>query len=169
MKTLINYFLGLFAIMSLSNCANGKKLQEEAPVALQEVYYVTHRAQDDSSDRRLNLYIPVEDPEMSEVQLDSVYFRGRKADIVSSDGKKGLFVAYFEIPGKEKDMVMHAYPEKEFGNQVPLLEKIPFELKNDEAVVVYTRNGEQLYFKIQGIVERGSAGGEIKKPENIRH
>ena len=60
MKTLINYFLGLFTVMSLSNCANGKKLQEEAPVALQEVYYVTHRAQDDSSDQRLYLYIPVE-------------------------------------------------------------------------------------------------------------
>src|SRR5690606_30851600 len=160
---------GLFTVMSLSNCANGKKLQEEAPVALQEVYYVTHRAQDDSNDRRLNLYIPVEDSELSKVRLDSVYFMGRKSDIVPSDEKNGLYVAYFEVAGKNRDIVMHADPKKEFGNQVPLLEKIPFELKNDEAVVVYTRNGEQLYFKIQGIVERASAGGEIKKPENIRH
>ena len=168
MKTLLNYALGLFTVMSLSNCANGKKLQEEAPVALQEAYYLIHRAQDDSNATRLNLYIPAGDLGQKEVQLDSVYFRGRSAELVSNDGPVG-YVAYFEISGKDRDLVMHVDPKEEFGNKVPILEKIPFELKNDEAVVVYTHNGKKAYFKIDSITERGSSDGEIKKPENIRH
>ena len=169
MKTLLNYFLGIFTIMGLSSCANGKKLQEEAPVALQEVYYITHRAQDDSNAQRLNLYLPVGEFNQQELQLDSVYFRGRRAELLPSDEGPGIYVAYFEIPGKDRDFVMHADPKEEFGNQAPILEKMPFELKKDEAAVLYIRNGEKAYFRIRGITERRPGDGEIKKPENIRH
>lgn len=168
MKMLLNYALGLFTLMSLSNCANGKKLQEEAPVALQEAYYLLHRAQDESNATRLNLYIPTGDLGQNEIELDSVYFRGRSAELVSNANPAG-YVAYFEISGKDRDLVMHVDPKEEFGNKAPILEKIPFELKNDEAVVVYTHNGKKAYFKIDNITERASSDGEIKKPENIRH
>ena len=169
MKTLLKYFLGIFTVISLSSCANGKKLQEEAPVALQEVYYVTHHAQDDSNDTRLNLYLPMEILGQSEIKFDSVYFRGRKAEILSSEEDKGVYVAYFVFPAKDKDLVMHVDPKEEFGNVALVLEKIPFELKNDEAVVVYTRNGDKSYFRISDISEGKPVDRKIKKPENIRH
>ena len=51
---------------------------------------------------------------------------------------------------------MHVDPRKEYGNKVPVLENIPFDLKADEAVVVYSKNGETGYYKLQGVKEKGS-------------
>ena len=154
---LINYFLGILSIMSLYSCANGKKLQEEAPVAFQPVYYTTHVAQDDSNASRINLYLPTKDMDPKVVQLDSVYFRGRKAELVKAEEPPGLYVAYFEIPGRDKNFVMHVDPRKEYGNTVPMLEKSPFELKADEAMVVFRKKGKLGYYKLKGIEERGLA------------
>lgn len=156
MKTFINYFLGMFAVVSLSSCANGKKLQEEAPVAFQSAYYTIHLAQDDSDAYRMNLFIPTEGSVREGVQLDSVYFRSRKAELVNAGDHPGQFVAYFEMPGKDKDFVMDIDPKKEYGNTVPVLEKIPFDLRSDEAVIVYRMNGQAAYYKLEGIKERGS-------------
>jgi len=157
MKAFINYFLGMFAVVSLSGCANGKKLQEEAPVAFQQAYYTIHLAQDDSNASRMNLFIPAKDVDQSQVKLDSVYFRGRSAELVKDDQQADLYVGYFEMAGRNKDFVMHRDPEKEFGNTVPVLEKIPFDLKADEAVVVYSKNGKPGYYKLTGVREKGSA------------
>lgn len=156
MKTFINYFLGMFAVVSLSSCANGKKLQEEAPVAFLQAYYTIHLAQDDSDAHRMNLFIPTDSSVSEEIQLDSVYFRSRKAELVNAADQPGQFVAYFEMPGRDKDFVMDIDPKKEYGNTVPVLEKIPFDLKSDEAVVVYRKNGKTEYYKLEGIKEKGS-------------
>lgn len=157
MKTLLKGFVGIFTLVSLSGCANGKKLQEKAPVAFQEVYYTIHLAQGDSNAARLNLFIPTDTAEKAEVSLDSVYFRGRSAALISEGQPEGVFVGYFDLPEKNRDMVMHVDPKEEFGNSVPVLEKIPFDLKSDEAVVVYSKNGESGYYKLSGIKEKGSA------------
>ena len=65
-------------------------------------------------------------------------------------------MAYFDLPGKDEDFVMHVDLRKEYGNKVPVLENIPFDLKADEAVVVYSKNGETGYYKLQGVKEKGS-------------
>lgn len=156
MKSLVSYFLGMFAVISLSSCANGKKLQEEAPVAFEPAFYTIHLAQDDSNASRLNLYIPTKGLDQQEVSLDSVYFKGRKAELIRTEQEADLYVAYFDIQGKDKDFVMHADPRKEYGNTVPVLEKIPFDLEAGEAVVVFIKNGKPGYYKLKGIEERGT-------------
>ena len=156
MKSFLKYFFGMFAVVNMSGCANGKKLHEEAPVAFRPAYYTIHLAQDDSNDSRMNFYLPTEDFLQKEVQLDSVYFRSRKAALVAEGEGSNLYVAYFDLPGKDEDFVMHVDLRKEYGNKVPVLENIPFDLKADEAVVVYSKNGETGYYKLQGVKEKGS-------------
>ena len=157
-------------LLGLTNCANGKKLQEEAPIPLQEAYYTTWTAGLKGADSGFTLFIPAED--RPGVKLDSVYFRGRSAVLQKSEAKPDLYLAYFKIPAKEKpgDVIMHIDPKKEYGNKPPQLpEKIPFDLEEGEAVIKYSRDGKEKYFRITGIKKKDSTNVEIKKPENIRH
>ncbi len=171
MKQFLYIFSFGLMFFGLTGCANGKKLQEKPPVLLEPAYYTSWTGGVKGAASGFTLFIPAEtDPQ---VQLDSVYFRGRKAVIEKSGAEPDLYVAYFKIhseEGKPTDVVMHVDPEKEYGNKPPQLpEKIPFELEEGEAVVKYTRNGKEKYFRIIGIQKKDSGNVEIKKPENIRH
>lgn len=171
MKQLLHIFSAGLILLGVSSCANGKKLQEEPPVALQEAYYTTWTGGVKGADSGFSLFIPAEEKEG--IKLDSVYFRGRRAVIEKSGTSENLYVAYFKIPseeGKAPDVIMHIDPRKEYGNKPPQLpEKIPFELEEGEAVVKYSKNGKENYFRITGIKKKDSGDVEIKKPENIRH
>ncbi len=170
MKQLLQLLSAGLLMFGLTNCANGKKLQEEPPVPLQESYYTTWTGGLKGADSGFTLFIPAETD--SEVKLDSVYFRGRSAVLQKSEANPDLYLAYFKIPSEEKprDVIMHIDPKKEYGNKPPQLpEKIPFDLEEGEAVVRYTRNGKEKYFRITGIKKKDSSDVEIKRPENIRH
>jgi hypothetical protein len=53
----------------------------------------------------------------------------------------------------DPDLVMRGDPADEYGNKPPSESKsnIPFDLQNDEAVVMYSVNGQESYHKISGI------------------
>ena len=167
MKQLLQILSAGLVLFGLTGCANGKKIQEEAPLSLQQPYYTDWTGETSG----LSLFIPVEDQQG--VQLDSVYFRGRGAVLERSGAEPHLYVAYFKIPseeGKSTDVIMHIDPKKEYGNKPPQLpKKIPFELQEGEAVVKYSRDGKEKYFRITGIQKKDSTDVEIKRPENIRH
>lgn len=171
MKQLLQLLSAGLMVFGLTSCANGKKLQEEAPVSLKQAYYTSWTGGVKGADSGFTLFIPAESD--NSIQMDSVYFRGRKAVLEKSGAEPNLYVAYFKIPseeGKAPDVVMHIDPKKEYGNKPPQLpEKIPFELDEGEAVVRYSRDGKEKYFRITGIVKKDSSGVEIKRPENIRH
>lgn len=171
MKKFLQILSAGLILFGLTNCANGKKLQEKPPIPVKQAYYTSWTGGVKGAGSGYTLFIPAETK--PGLELDSVYFRGRKALIEKSGSAPNLYVAYFKIPseeGKAPDVIMHSDPKKEYGNKPPKLpEKIPFELQEGEAVVKYTRNGEEKYFRIQGITRKDSSGVEIKKPENIRH
>lgn len=54
----------------------------------------------------------------------------------------------------QPDRIMSADPKAEYGNQSPPVSKnIPFELEDDEAVLLYSVNGLDSYHKITGLKE----------------
>ena len=63
----------------------------------------------------------------------------------------------FEIEGnfsefKEKELVFSKDPAEEFGNQPKKpIKEIPFELQDDEAVLLYSVNGLEGFHKITGV------------------
>lgn len=169
MKLLLKTIPALLVLFSFSNCANGKKLQEDAPVAIdvEQAYYTTWTGGVRTAGSGYNLFIPLKPN--SQIQLDSAFFRGRKAVIEKVDSEAGLFVARFKNPSK-KDIIMHADPKEEYGNEPPvILEKLPFELEEDEAVVKYSKNGNSNYFRIKEVKKKESGEVKIKNPQNIQH
>lgn len=156
---LVKQILGLviltFIMASFSQCSSAQKLQKEAPTAFGEVYFqkwVSGMAQGPSG---TNIFIEVKN---DNVQLDSVYFRGKatKLDVVNSN--KFLYVGRFVSKSIEiGDVIMHKDTAQEYGNKAPEIPaKIPFELAPDQCVVSYKVNGKTNYFKLTDIVEKES-------------
>ena len=97
-----------------------------------------------------NVVITIDNPE---IQLDSVYFRERKAKFKKDTyAVPPMFVGIFTLPNTKHDYVLHENPAKEYGNK-PLNLNIPYSLENNEAVVSYFYKGTIYYYKINDVEE----------------
>ena len=169
MKTLLKILPVSLILFSFSNCASGKRVQQEAPAEVEQAFYSTWTGGVKGADSGMAVFIPVQKDK--ELVLDTVFFRGMKAPLEKEVTEPNLYVGYFKIPSPvDRDLVMHSDPRKEFGNKPPvILEDIPFELEPDEAVVQYTKDGKEKFFKIKVTKKAESEPILRKKPENIRH
>ncbi|MGM0933611.1 MAG: hypothetical protein ACQEWD_09225 [Bacteroidota bacterium] len=141
------FFLFSIVLLSiLSSCGSNKELQERAPAQFNEVYY-------SETEDGLDLYIPVSVIQESRVQLESVYFRGMHSPLQLDEEQSNLYVASFATGNV--DRVMHVDPKEEYGNKAPQIpEESPFEIKEDEAILVFKQNDKIKYYKLTGIEER---------------
>ncbi len=140
-------FFSLMVITALfTNCAGSKGLEEQAPAQIQRAYVV----QDNNI---MNLYIPVRSIQDERVNLESVYFREMKSDLKLDETQPGVYVARF-VTGRG-DMVMSSNPKEEYGNRLPQKKvDVPFKLKDDEAILVFSENENTKYYKLRDIKER---------------
>lgn len=146
MKYIYFLFSAVFISALFSNCAGNKELEKRAPAQLKQAYFT-------STGNSINLYISVVTIQTNQVSLDSVYFRGLKSTLQEDSEHPGVYVAQF-ITGKQY-LIMSSDPKEEYANKMPQkAEKTPFELQEDEAVIVFTKNNKTKYFKITGIQER---------------
>ncbi len=146
----------------LAGCASQQRFQEEPPftVSEQQVRPWTGGRAESGSGMRLSMRWNPHDPEA--YRPDSLYFRGRVLSPVIEDSETGmLLTASYELVAPEKpDMVMHADPKEEVGNQPPAPlpdgKAFPFALEPDEAVLSYVRlsDGTRYYYKITGIAQK---------------
>lgn len=170
MKILIKCLLGIFALMSASSCSSAKSVKEAPSVASERAYFILTPSQIASRPTEMKLYLPADVWKgTGEVQLDSVYFRGRKAELLRNEENEKMYVATFVLPQRERDFIMSSDPRDEYANKVPPIEKMAFDLKPDEALIIYSGRGETGHFRVHGIIEREIEERTIKKPENLRH
>ncbi len=145
MKNVFKIIFSLAFIGLLMSCGNSKELQERSPAQFQEAYYNT-------DEEGLNLHLPVAVIQDNMLSLDSIYFRGMRSPLIQDEEQSNLYKAHFATGGG--DRVMHEDPKEENVNKVPQRpEKSPFPIDDDEAIVVFTQNGETKYYKIGGIAE----------------
>lgn len=129
--------------MSLvTSCGSNKELQERAPAQFQDIYYT-------ENENGLDLYIPVAVIQENMVSMDSVYFRGMKSPLVRDSEQTNLFIANFSTGAMD---IMSIDPAEENKNRLPQrTEKVPFEIQDDEAILVFTQNNKTKYYKLTGI------------------
>jgi len=143
MRYFYAFFGFIFTTFLFTNCGGTKDLQEVPPADLGQAYIIPE-------ENKLTLYLPVNAVQTEMVSLDSVYFRSRKAPLELVDGN---YIAEFKTGNQ--DLIMSSEPKEEYGNKMPVkLEKLPFDLDDDEAILVFTQNGQINYFKIKNIQER---------------
>lgn len=149
MKSLLTIFYFSILILGASKCSNSQELVESPPFKTGDV--VSEGWVSAEGETGTNIFVPI--TEGKDIELDSVYFRGNIVKLEKV--KRDSYLVYIgKFPRAERDMVMHADPKKEVGNIPPLpKKKLPFELKENEAVVSFVEDGKEKYFKIENIKE----------------
>ena len=89
----------------------------------------------------------------SNIEFDSIYFKDKITKIeMHSKEDKTFLIGHFNNSNREKyDIIIDADRKKEINNKPPEIVKIPFELKENEAVISYKEDGKTKYFKIENI------------------
>ena len=87
-----------------------------------------------------------------EVSFDKIYFQNKEGTIekYEREGKIFLVGRINSSKPRNPDLVLDVDPKKEMNNKIPDV-KIPFELKENEAVIMYTYKGESHHFKVTNI------------------
>jgi hypothetical protein len=90
---------------------------------------------------------------IASVDFDSIYFKNSASKIeLHSKGAKMILIGNFSTSNRaEHDLVLHIDSKKERNNKPPETTKIPFELKENEAVISYKEKGKPRYFKIANL------------------
>lgn len=151
-RTLLFSVLMLLVMASFSQCAGSKKIQDKAPVTIDQAYCQSWVAGIEGGGSGLDIFIPIKNKFFP---LDSVYFRGKVTKLeIAPDSL--MFIGRFKMAfNQPKDIIMHKDPKKEIGNQMPEIpKKIPFDLKDDECVISYLDDEETKYFMVKNIVEK---------------
>ena len=146
MKYLSLIFSAVLFTALFTNCAGNKSLQQKAPAKIGNAYV-------QNTQEGFELFIPIKTLQEQNLNLNKVYYRGRIAALKVHPQHSGIYYAQFEIGNN--NMIMSSDPKEEYGNKAPVkMEKIPFKLNKDEAVIEFTKDGKIEYYKIENITER---------------
>lgn len=157
MKNILNLSILTIASIVLFSCSSTSqvseyKLTNKPPFNILNSFYQTEVGVQQSVK---NVILTIE-TDNSAVILDSIYFRNKKALLEKAqNNSNNKYVAHFTFKNNSRNLNLHSDSKKEFGNQVPdFSTKIPFNLKQNEAVVSYLYKGKTTYFKVINIKEK---------------
>lgn len=93
------------------------------------------------------------------IVFDSIFFNGKKRKVKLNKNEKGTYLtaSFNNSLISLKDLQLHKNPAKEYGNTPPIPikdKKIPFKLKENEAVISYKINGKTNYYKVKNLQKK---------------
>lgn len=124
-------------------CASNETFQSQFPIPISNYYY-------EGNGNKTHFFIEFKQPVSSEIKLEYLYFKNRKAKITLISSQKAEAVLI------KPELILDANPEKEFGNQPPIYEKPRFQLKESEAVLEYFDNGKIKHYKFMNVMEKSN-------------
>lgn len=147
---------GVIGILLLSinlQCASVQKIEKTSPMNISNTYFNTWISGIQGGGNGFDLYIEVE--KKDNIQLDYAYFKEKKIKLEYIP-ENHMYRGHYTYPPK-KDLIMSDNPQEEYKNQLPTIEeKIPFDLKENEAIISYTNKGKQGFFRLENIKEKES-------------
>jgi len=87
----------------------------------------------------------------ADIAFDSIYFLKKVSKLESNEYKGTKTLSgriYTSVSSDRNDLILHSDPKKELKNQLPKLNKLPFDLKDTEAVISYKVESKIKYFKV---------------------
>lgn len=158
-KTIILIFIILCT--GLISCSSQRTLQSEFPFKIGTVTVQEWLGGKEESGTGYLVTVPV--TEMTkEVRFQELFYRGKIAQVTTENTEEGLMVlANFINTSSKPDLVMHADPKKEVGNQPPSIKRgntkdFPFDLELKEAVLSYIVKDRVKYVKITEMKEKAT-------------
>ncbi|MFK5878276.1 MAG: hypothetical protein QM478_02135 [Flavobacteriaceae bacterium] len=150
MKIFSQLLMATFLFFGLS-CSSSKQevyqLQKEAAFKIKKATYQEWVAGVAGGGAGITIILDIEEVDTNNITLDSIYFRNYKAPLLKS---KGNYIAHIKTEiNKPDDIILHQSPQKEYGNQAPVLKNnTSFDLLNKEAVIRFKEKNKIKYVKI---------------------
>ena len=161
LSTLTILIISFISLLTFSQCKSTKVgLQEKTPFTIVNSFYQEWIGGIPNVSGA-TVQITVDNTEAKATPL-YVYFKDSKAK-VSDQGS--LWVGNFSNK-KEKDINMSSDPKEEFGNTPPQIEKLPFKITQDEAVISYTYKGKINYFKLTHLTKKETISYPATNPNH---
>jgi len=137
-------------LFSFAQCASNKpyKLQKTAPFIVKQAVSQNYLGgRQGNKGEQLTITISAKD-----ILLDSLFYKNRKLKLHKNE--EGNYTAKLRL-SVGKQHTMHENPVEEYGNKAPVIApKIPFKIKENEAVVSYTKEDVTYYYNI-GALSKG--------------
>ncbi len=132
-------------IFSLTQCKT-QAIENEVPFTIKEKNYF-YWAAGKKGTNGVNINI-VGEFNTTNLGFTTIYFQNREYKVIPQfNGGKFTLTGSYSILNT-KNILMD---EEGKSKDVAEVNKIPFELKNDEALIIYTINGRNHYYKITGV------------------
>ncbi len=144
----------ILSCLFFMQCSSAQKLQKEASFKTNQVYYQSWVAGVRGGGSGINVFIPVTS-ELKNLKLDSIYFRGHKVILTTKPQNPNLYIGRILTEGNRQDDAVLMDENK-----------IPFDLKDNEAVVSYVENNSTKYIKLENIVEKQAQYYPSAPPKN---
>ena len=154
LKTTFFTLVMCFILVGFSQCSSSKNsseivLEDSNPITFEKPYFQSWVAGIQGGGSGINLYLPSQN---TTFKLDSAYFRSMtsKVQVINAG-----YVSHFKTALNQKeDIIMSGEENAEYGNQLPANKNIfPFQLKENECVISYTKDNSTKYFKIINLFE----------------
>ncbi len=127
-----------------------QEFQTEFPQEIQSVYYRIKN--NDAESSVINFYIEFKNPLSDNIKLEKIFFHKQESAIQEITPK--VFESSFLQSNKIEDLILDIDPAKEYGNRAPIIQKSKFDLKPNEAILEYKKEGKTLFFKISNVLEK---------------
>lgn len=139
----------LIVVLGFSQCGSNTFVKS-TPFNVEKAFYNNWvGGQPGVGGLKLEIYIS----KTSEINFDSLYFHHKrtKVEVVQLDDKLQLIGHFSTSKRKNRDLILDIDPNKELKNTLPNIQKFPFELKENEAVISYKIEGKTMFFKVENI------------------
>jgi hypothetical protein len=142
-------FFYLFIILGFTTCKSAK-VDGNAPFQVTEATY-NYWTGGQPGVSGIRIVVHYKDAK-KDISLDKIYFQNKEGEIETYTKDNTTFFVGRINTSKPRgdDLILDIDPKKEMNNKLPK-EKIPFDLKENEAMVIYTYKGESHHFKIKNI------------------
>lgn len=162
MKLLNIFSLTLFSVLILQ-CSSAQKLQKEAPISISRIEVQQWLAGIQGGGSGINMEIQVS--EKTTINLDSVFFRGLRAKL--KPAKTDYIAKFISSENQKREVIMSNKPNAEYANKLPvIIQKSPFELKDNECVISYKEAGKTKYFMYSNVIEKRRLDFPSAPPRN---
>ena len=142
MQNIIKSFIVSVLSILFFQCSSAQKLSKTASFEIQNPYFQHWIAGVKNGGSGINVFISISKIENS-TTIDSLYFRGHKVLLETKPNNPNLFIGRILTVANQNE------------NFSPKTEaEIPFDLKENEAVIIYTENDKEKYYKIENIKEK---------------
>lgn len=146
MKT-FKFFATLLILVVFSKCAT-TQFEQNPPFVITSAVY-NNWSGETSAKKGMTVNIAYTSKYV--MKFDSIYFFKRAEKLTMSKVKdKKLISANFSSKVKP-DIILDDNSTKEINNKFPEIKKLPFELKQNEAIISYKIKDKTKYFKIKSI------------------